>query len=45
MTALITNHIFDAVGEQINDFSFSFIAPLRAENNNTFTHNFPPFLS
>ncbi len=38
MSALEANNRRDLIGQQVNDFTFAFITPLSAENDNIFTH-------
>ncbi len=33
VAALITNHVINAVAEQVGRFTFTFVAPLSAEQN------------
>jgi hypothetical protein len=39
VTTLETYHALGMVGQPVNDFSFTFIAPLGADDYNVFAHN------
>jgi len=41
--ALKAHHAVALLGQPVHDFAFSFVAPLCAENYNTFTHIFRLF--